>query len=332
MSFISPELLILLVAVPLLIVLYARWQRRRQRLLANFGAFGLAPKAGQGARRNVPAVLFLIAIAVLIIALARPQMTVSLPRVGGTVILAFDVSGSMAADDLKPTRMEAAKVAARDFVAKQPRGVQIGVVAFSDTGLTVQPPTDDEDLILATIDRLTPERGTSLANGILMSLDAIAAGDEPPTNYYRNATPEPTPTPTPMPKGTYEPAVIILLTDGENTVSPDPMEAAQQAIDRGVRIYTVGVGSPGGVNLKVNGFTVRTQLDEPTLKKISELTDGTYYNAQTEQDLQSIYQNIQPELSIKPEKMEITSILAGISLVCLLIGGALSLSWFSRLP
>lgn len=332
MSFISPELLILLVGVPLLVVLYARWQRRRQRLLANYGAFGLAPKGKQGARRNLPSLLFLIAIAVLIIALARPQMTVSLPRIGGTVILAFDVSGSMAADDLKPTRMEAAKVAARDFVAKQPRGVQIGVVAFSDTGLTVQPPTDDEDLILATIDRLTPERGTSLANGILMSLDAIAAGDEPPTNYYSNATPQPTPTPTPLPRGTYEPAVIILLTDGENTVSPDPMEAAQQAIDRGVRIYTVGVGSPGGVNLKVNGFTVRTQLDEPTLKKISEMTDGAYYNAQTEQDLQSIYQNIQPELSIKPENMEITSVLAGISLVCLLIGGALSLSWFSRLP
>src|SRR3990172_7727655 len=158
---------------------------------------------------------------------ARPQTVVSLPRIEGTVILAFDVSGSMAADDMKPTRMEAAKAAARGFVQRQPASVQIGVVAFSDNGFAVQAPTNDQEAILASINRLTPQRGTSLANGILASLNTIAAGAGAPLQLSSNRSP--TPTPTPVPKGAYTSAVIVLLTDGENTVSPDPLAAAPAA-------------------------------------------------------------------------------------------------------
>ena len=274
------------------------------------------------------------------IALARPQTVVSLPRVEGTVILAFDVSGSMAADDLKPTRMEAAKAAARDFVQRQPRSVLIGVVAFSDSGFSVQAPTNDQEAILATINRLTPERGTSLGNGILASLNTIAASSEqgvsgetdgePP--HLSNLTPMPTPTPTPVPEGTYTPAVIVLLSDGENTVAPDPLAAAQAAADRGVRIYTVGIGSAAGATLHINGFIIHSQLDEAMLQQISLLTDGAYYSAENEQDLRTIYENLDPQLVMKPEKMEVTSIFAGAGLLVLLIGGAFSLLWFSRLP
>lgn len=336
MSFIWPIMLVLLVLLPLFVVLYLRQQRRRQRLLATYGGLGLMASAagrGLGRRRHLPPLLFLLALTTLIVAVARPQAELSLPRVEGIVILAFDVSGSMAADDLPPTRMEAAKVAARAFVENQPRSVLIGVVAFSESGFSVQVPTNDQAAILAAIDRLAPTRGTSLGNGILMALNTLTVKNEPVADEtYSNLQLTPTPTPTPMPRGTYKPGVIILLTDGENTAPPDPLEAAQTAIDRGVRIYPIGIGSAAGTLLKVNGFTVRTYLDEETLQQIAELTDGVYYHAENEDELKTVYDNVGSQLVVKPEKTEITALLAGVSVLLLLIGGALSLLWFSRLP
>jgi len=335
MSFIWPEMLFLLTWVPLFAMLLVRMQRRRRELAARYGSLGLAPQAAHrapGARRQIPPALFLIGLTLLGVALARPQAVVSLPRIEGSVILAFDVSGSMAADDLKPTRMEAAKAAAQDFVRRQPPSVQIGVVAFSDSGFAVQAPTNEQEAILAAINRLGPERGTSLASGILVSLNAIAVDAEPDSRLYSDLTPTPAPTPTPVPRGTYMPAVILLLSDGENNESPDPLAAAQSAADRGVRIYTIGIGSAEGITLHVNGFTVHTQLNEAMLQQIAQLTDGAYYSAANEQDLHTIYDNLTPQLVIKPEKMEVTSLLAGASLLVLLMGGALSLLWFGRAP
>ena len=334
MSFIWPIMLLLLGLIPLGVVLYVRLQRRR-RLAASYGSLGLLQGTGGrqlGMRRHIPPALFLAGLTILTVALARPQTVVSLPREEGTVILAFDVSGSMAADDMKPSRMEAAKAAARDFVQRQPPSVQIGIVAFSDSGFNVQPPTSDKDAILASIDRLTPERGTSLANGILISLKTIASASGPVQSSSENPAATEAPTPTPVPKGTYTSAVIVLLTDGENNESPDPLAAAQTAADRGVRIYTVGIGSAAGTTLHINGFTVHTQLDEATLQQISQITDGTYFNAENQQDLRMIYDNLDPQLTIKPEKMEVTSIFAGASILIMLIGGSFSLLWFSRLP
>jgi Ca-activated chloride channel family protein len=336
MTFIWPVMLLSLLLIPLFAMLYLRLQQRRRRFAASYGNLGFVQQArgrGLGVRRHIPPALFLVSLTILFVGLARPQTVVSLPRVEGTVILAFDVSGSMAADDLKPTRMEAAKVAARDFVQRQPPSVQVGVIAFSDNGFSMQVPTDNQDAILAAINRLTPERGTSLANGIFASLNTIAAssGQQSP-HLYTNIAPGPTPTPTPVPQGTYTPAVIVLLSDGENNESPDPMAAAQAAVDRGVRIYTVGIGSAAGTTLHVNGFTVFTQLDEQALQQIAQVTGGTYYNATTEQDLRGIYDNLDPQLVIKPEKLEVTSIFAGASILALVIGGVFSLLWFTRLP
>lgn len=335
MSFIWPVMLVLLLLIPLFVVLYTRQQQRRQRLLATYGNFGLMQSGGQsiGRRRHLPPLLFLSALALLIVAVARPQMELSLPRVEGTVILAFDVSGSMAADDLQPTRMEAAKSAARDFVANQPRSVLIGVVAFSESGFSVQPPTTDQAAILAALDRLAPTRGTSLGNGILMALNALTIKNEPAADeIYSNLQLTPTPTPTPVPKGTYTSAAIVMLTDGENTAPPDPLEAAQTAIDRGVRIYPIGIGSTAGALLKVEGFTVRTRLNEELLQQIAQLTDGVYYHAENEAELKAVYDQVGAQLVVKPEQTELTALLAGVSVVLLLIGGALSLLWFNRLP
>ena len=336
MTFIWPVILLLLLFIPLLVVLYITLQRRRRRSLARYGNLGLVQDAaGQrlGMRRHIPPALFAIGLTILTIALARPQATLSLPKVEGTVILAFDVSGSMAAEDMKPTRMEAAKSAARDFVQRQPSTVQIGIVAFSDSGFSVQAPTNDKESVLASINRLSPQRGTALANGILASLNAIAADRSGPTQrQYSNLTPTPTPTPTPVPKGTYTSAVIVLLTDGENNQNPNPLAAAQAAADRGVRIYTVGIGSAAGTTLHVNGFTVHTQLDEELLQQVSQMTEGAYYNADDQQNLQAIYDNLDLQLVAKPEKTEVTSIFAGAGILALLAGATLSLLWFNRLP
>jgi Ca-activated chloride channel family protein len=337
MSFIWPIMLVTLLLVPLFVVLYTRLQRRRRRFAASFGSLGLVQsgttqRKGPGARRHIPPVLFLVGLTILLIALARPQTVVSLPRVEGTVILTFDVSGSMAADDMKPTRMEAAKAAARDFVQRQPRSVQIGVVAFSDSGLAVQAPTNDQEAILSAINRLAPARGTSLGQGILASLNTIAAAAEQAPHLYSNLTPTPMLTPVPVPKATDTPAVIVLLTDGENNENPNPLSAAQAAAERGVRIYTVGIGSAAGTTLHVEGFTVHTQLDEATLQQIAQMTEGAYYSAENQQDLQTIYDNLDLHLVIKPEKTEVTALFAGVGVFVLLIGGICSLLWFSRLP
>ncbi|MCS6848937.1 MAG: VWA domain-containing protein [Anaerolineae bacterium] len=336
MSFIWPAMLLSLLALLPVVALYVRAQARRRQMIARYGSLGFVQQSSGrrlGARRHVPAAFMFAGLATLAIALARPQAVLSLPRAQGTVVLAFDVSGSMAAEDIPPTRMEAAKAAARAFVQRQPRTVQIGVVAFSDSGMMVLPPTDDQQAVLAAINRLSPARGTSLANGIFAALTTIDdLGKKEATNYYSNREPQPTPTPTPMPPGVYQPAVIVLLTDGENTVPPDPIAATEAAVYRGVRIHTVGVGSPEGALLKIEGFTVHTRLDEPLLQYISERTGGVYYNAQTEDDLRAIYDSIGSQLIVEPEETEITAIFAGLGVILMLIGGVLSLAWFNRLP
>lgn len=329
MSFIWPPMLVFLLLIPIFVLLYIRMRRKRGKALAAYGRFTTTQAQSPGARRHVPPALFLAALTILLVGLARPQAIVSLPRFEGTLILAFDISASMAADDLQPTRIDAAKAAAREFVLSQPPTVQIGVVAFSDSGLAVLQPTYEQEEILAAIRRLAPARGTSLGNGVYAALTTILV-DADLTNYYSNRTPEPTVEPTPMPPGMFTSGVIVLLSDGDNTEEPDPIEAAQSAAERGVRIFTVGVGNPAGTVLDIEGFSVFTQLNEPMLQAIAQLTGGAYYNAQTEDDLLDIYTSLNNQLVVKPEEMEITPLFAGVSILLLLIGAVLSLLWFGR--
>jgi Ca-activated chloride channel family protein len=263
-------------------------------------------------------------------ALARPQSTVNLPRVEGTVILVFDVSGSMSANDIQPTRMEAARSAALGFVDRQPSTVQVGIVAFSDGGLSVMPPTNEKADIIAAINRLSPQRGTSLASGIHSGLELISrsTGQQGElSDSAASATPVPAAPAVGGPSG-----VIVLLTDGENNMSPDPFEAAQSASAANVRIDTIGIGSPQGVTLEINGYVVHTQLDEETLQQISRISGGTYFNARNEEDLRRIYEGIHPRLVMKEEDIEVTSLFTGLGMLLLLLGGALSLLWFGRAP
>lgn len=330
MSFIWPSMLFSLLLVPLLAAGYVHLLRQRQAKTAALGTMGLL-QTGQGQklgrRRHLPFVCFLLAITFLLAGFARPEMPVDLPRVEGTVILAFDVSNSMIADDLEPSRIEAAKAAARSFIEEQPPSVQIGVVAFSNGGLIVQQPTNITADLLAAVERISPQGGTSLGQGIFTSLSAIAGKalevDEEALEAEDLQA---------VDIGYYGSAVIVMLSDGEDTTSLDPLRVAQLAANAGVRIFPIGIGRPEGTVIELDGFSVATVLNEAILQDIAGLTNGEYFYAEDAADLEEIYDNIDLQLTIRGEKMEITSIIAGIGLLLFLIGGLLSMLWFGRVP
>ncbi len=269
-------------------------------------------------------------LAIVVLALARPQAVLSVPRLEGTVVLAFDVSRSMAATDFSPSRIEAAKAAARSFVEHAPSTVRIGVVAFSDSGVSVQVPTSDTSAVAAAIDRLTPQRGTSVGAGIEASLHAIATAENPTAGYYTSRSPDPSP--SPVAPGSHTSALIVLLSDGENNERPDPLGAAQAAANRGIRIDAVGMGTPEGTTLEIDGFSVFTRLDEDTLRSIADTTAGTYYDASDAAALTGIYDTLASTLVIRPQTTEVTAPVAGVGLAALLIGGLISLVRFGRIP
>lgn len=329
-------MLFLLLLVPVLIVAYILMQRRRRRYAVRYASLSLVKEAlgkGPGIRRHIPPALFLLSLTILIVAFARPQSVVTLPQNEGTVILTIDTSGSMAADDVKPNRMEAAKAAARAFVERQPPSVQIGVVSFSDNAFMVQAPTTNQDAVIAAINRLEPQRGTAIGRGIITSLTSIVdqGGSEGPS-LNGSQLPAATPTPTPLPAGVYAPAIIILLSDGENNSWPDPLDVVQTAVQRGIRIYTVGLGSAEGSVLHISGRSIRTRLDESTLRQIAQVTNANYYSASNENDLKAVYENLDTRLVLKTEKTEVTAIFTGLGILFSIFAGTLSLIWFNRLP
>ena len=335
MSFIWPPLLLTVALVPLGAWLSVALMRRRRRLATARGGVGFmgAPtRQRTGRRGTIPTILMLAGFILLTIALARPQAALALPHEEGTVILAFDVSASMGADDVDPTRMEAAKAASEAFVQAQPASVAIGVVAFSDSGISVQTPTNDQGTVLAAISRLQPQRGTSIAQGITASLTAISVAEAGPNvDYYSNRSPQPTVAPRAVEPGSHTSALIVLLSDGENNEQPNPLTVAQGAADQGIRIYTVGIGTAQGTTLDLNGFRVHTSLDELTLQRIAQVTDGTYFNATNQGDLHSVYGQLSEQLVIKPELIEVTALFAGAGVLLLMAGGLSSLFWLGRL-
>jgi len=332
MRFEWPMMLWSLLTVPALVAGYILAQRRRKRYALRFASLSLLREAlgrGPGWRRHLPPALFVLGLAVMLFALARPTAVVIRPSQEGTVILTMDVSGSMRAEDMKPNRLEAAKTAARTFVERQPSGVRIGVVSFSDNAFLVQAPTADKEEVMAALNRLTWQRGTAIGSALLTSVDAIFEGADIEGGDSITST---LPTPTPVPKGVYEPAIVVLLTDGESNRGPRPLDVVDQVAARGVRVYTVGVGTPEGTVLRARGRSMRVRLDETTLKRIAEATDGAYFNAATESDLQTIYQNLSTHMVFREQQTEITADFTGLAIVLLLGAGTLSLLWFSRLP
>jgi Ca-activated chloride channel family protein len=345
MSFQWPQALVGLVLVPLLVAAYVFMQRRRRKYAVRYASLSLVRDAvgtGPGIRRHVPAAVYLLALGAMIVALARPQAPVQVPHNTGTVVLSIDVSGSMQATDVKPNRMEATKDAARLFVTRQPKGVKIGVVSFSDFGALIQAPTRDKDLVLKAIDRLRPQRGTNIGSGLQVALDAIYEGSDTPrptlTPGAGGATgrppgPRPTPDPSAQQSGKKPPpASIVLVSDGESNVGPPPLEVAQEAVVAGVKVYTVGIGTKEGSVLRIQGRSVFTRLDEDTLKGMADQTGGRYLSAQSEDELAKVYDELARERLFEKEKTEVTFAVTAAALVLSVIGGIFSLLWFNRLP
>jgi Ca-activated chloride channel family protein len=347
MSLLWPEMLWLLLLVPAVVTLYLMLLRRKKKTALRYASLSLvrdAMSTGQRFRRHIPPLLFLLALTSMIIAIARPTAVVTLPSQHETVILSMDVSGSMRATDVKPNRLAAAQEAARSFIARQPMTTRIGVVSFAATASVVQPPTHSREDILAAIERFQLQRGTAVGSGILVSLKMIfpdvefdLRSSDPRRESAKAAPLDPArpadkdkAAPKPVPPGSYTSAAIILLTDGQTTTGPDPIEAARMAADRGVRIYTVGVGTQKGEIIGGEGWSFHVRLDEESLKTIANLTRGEYFYAGTATDLQKIYKSLNTKLFFEQKETEITALFSAAAAILALLSALLSLLWFNR--
>jgi Ca-activated chloride channel family protein len=302
--------------------------------------------SGSRIRRHIPPLLLFAAIATLLVAVGRPLAILTLPSQQETIILAMDISGSMRAKDVEPNRLEAAQNAARTFINEQPRYTRIGVVAFAGTASVVQAATHDREDVVAAIDRFQMQRATAIGSAILVSLKMIfpdiefdLRGSNPRPDAERATRGAPLdsgeakarPAFTPVPPGSYTSAVIILLTDGRTTTGPDPIEAARMAAERGVRIYTVGVGTTQGGVLSFEGWSMRVSLDEESLKTIASTTRGEYYHAGTASDLTRVYRDLNSHVVMERKATEITALFSAAAFVLALGAAALSVLWFHRI-
>ena len=326
MTFLWPEFLWLLLAVPASVALYVAILRMKRKTALRYASLSLVKEAlgnGAGWRRHLPPAVLLVALAAMIAAIARPAAVITLPTSHETVILALDVSGSMRASDVEPTRIEAAQAAARAFVNEQARSTRIGVVAFAGSAALVQPPTSNRTDVLAAIDQLQLQHATAVGSGILVSLKAIF----PDLEFDLRRKPEV----APVPPGSYTSAAIILLTDGQTTAGPDPVEAARLAGERGVRVFTVGVGTDNGQILTGEGWSMRVQLDEEPLRAIADLTRAEYFYAGNAMDLKKVYQSLRSKLVMEKKQTEITAIFSALAAATVLLSATLSLLWFNRI-
>jgi Ca-activated chloride channel homolog len=319
-TFLWPVVLGLYAGLPLLVGVYVAMLRRRTRQSVRFSSFDLvaqAAAAGRRWRRHAPAVLYLLTFCAVIFALARPVAAVPLPNNQTTVMLSIDVSGSMAERDVLPNRLEAAKRAAKQFVQALPRGAKAGLVSFSDTATLVAPPTENHDLVLDAIDRLAIASDTAIGDGILEAVYALPGRTLPPRGAGA-ATPsgDTAPDPDHLP-----PAAVVLLSDGGSNTGTDPRDAADMARRLGVKVYTVGLGTPEDPDA----------LDEDTLRGIAETTGAEYYRAASADQLVRAYRALGRSVAWTRQPVEISGFVSVGAAVLLLCTLATSIAWADRL-
>lgn len=349
MNFIWPELLWSLLAVPLLVAAYLLLLRRRKKEVVNYAGLAMVRQAmgpAQRWRRHLPPLLFLLALITLLLAMARPTAVITLPSQNKTIILAVDVSGSMRATDVAPNRLAAAQAAVRSFVEQVPNQTRIGVVAFAGTASLVQAPTLSRDDVISSVNRMQLQRGTAVGSGLLVSLKAIfpdmefnLTSDDPRSRNDRDASVQPLGTAqtekvqefSPVPPGSYASAAVILLTDGQTTTGPDPVESSTMAAERGVRVFTVGIGTPDGQVVVGDGWSMHVKLDEDPLKKIASTTRAQYFYAGNSPDLLKVYKTLNSKLTLETRETEISAVFSAVGALLALLAAALSMLWFNRL-
>jgi Ca-activated chloride channel family protein len=346
MDFLWPTMLWLLLIVPALVLAYVLLLRRKKKLAVRYASLAMVKEAigaGGRVRRHIPPILFLLALALMIFSIARPTAVVTLPSQHETIILAIDVSGSMRAADVEPNRLVAAQNAAKGFVNDQPQRTRVGIVSFAGTAAVVQPPTQNREDIIAAIDRFQLQRGTAVGSGILVSLKTIfpdadfdlrswnPRGEASKSTPLDKAGNGDKPGFKPVPPGSYSSAAIILLTDGQTTTGPDPIEAARMAAERGIRVFTVGVGTEKGEMIGAEGWSMRVRLDEAALKNIANITQGEYFYAGTAKDLNKVYESLNSRLVFEQKQTEITALFAAAAAFCAVLAAVLSMLWFGRI-
>jgi Ca-activated chloride channel homolog len=348
-SFLWPEFLWLLLLLPLLVLLYLWLLRRKKKIALRYASLSIVREAmgkGQSFRRHIPPLLFLMSLAAMLVASSRPSAVVSLPSQRETIMLAMDVSGSMRATDVLPNRLVASQNAAKAFLAELPRNVRVGIVAFAGTAAVVQPPTLSREDLVTAIDKFQLQRGTAIGNGIVVSLSELfpdAGIDLASMQYGRERTKGTSIDQAnkddkagkkefvPVAPGSYTSAAIILLTDGQRTTGVDSLEAAKAAADRGVRVYTVGVGTVDGETIGFEGWSMRVKLDEETLKGIARATQAEYFYAGTAADLKKVYETLSSRLAVEKKETEISGIVALLAAALAVLSAGLSLAWFNRI-
>lgn len=333
MGFHWPELLLLLLVAPLLAGIYVWILRRKKRSVVRYSSLGVVREAMQGRawRQHVPPALLLLGLVAALIAVARPNAVITLPSQQRVIVLAIDVSLSMRAADVLPSRLGAAQEAARRFVRDQPPGVRIGIVSFAGTAALAQRPTDNREDLVAAIDRLQLDRQTAIGSGIVVSLATLFPDEGIDLSAMvldKKSLARPV---RPAAVGSNEHSAIILLTDGRRTTGPDPLEAARMAADRGIRIYTVGFGTAAGAMAPVEGYSIFMMFDEETLKAIADITGAEYFHATTADELHKVYETLGSKLVLQKERTEISSLFAAVAALLIGLAAALSLAWFSRI-
>ena len=348
MTFVWPQLLWLLLAVPALAGLYVWLLRRKKKFAVRYANIGLVHEAmgrGQRIRRHIPPALFLVALAAILFGLARPTAVVTLPTDHRTIVMAMDVSLSMRATDIDPSRIVAAQAAAKAFVQDLPSDVRIGIVSFAGTASVAQAPTRNRDDLVAAIDRFELQRHTAIGSGIIVALATLFPDDGIDLESMlfgksrqngRAAPIEKSPKPEPKPfkpvaPGSYSSAAIILLTDGRRTTGPDPLDAARMAAERGVRVYTVGFGTAQGASAEIDGYSIYMRFDEESLKQIAELTKAEYFHAASAADLKKVYASLNTKLVLEKQATEITALFTAAAAALATLAAALSLLWFNRI-
>jgi len=346
MKFLWPEMFWALLALPMLVGLYLWMLKRKKKLTVRYANLGMVKQAIGGGihwKRHVPPALFLLAIALLLLAGTRPMTVVTLPSQQQTIILAMDVSGSMRAADVQPNRLVAAQNAAKAFLEDLPAHVRVGIVTFAGSAAVVQPPTLARDDLVNAIDRFQLQRATAIGSGIVLSLATLFpdAGidlteltfDRPDS---RTASIDQSREPgkkafKPVPPGSNSSAAIILLTDGQRTTGIDTMDAARMAADFGVKVYTVGIGTVEGDNIGFEGWSMHVQLDEETLKNVANVTMGNYFYAGNADDLKKVYQALTSRVAMEKKETEVSALLALAGALLASLAAGLSMIWFNRL-
>ncbi|HKE98365.1 MAG TPA: VWA domain-containing protein [Actinomycetes bacterium] len=318
MTFESPPVLLLLVLPPLVLAGYLYLQRRRARYAIRYPATGVLGDVVRRTfpwRRWIPVALYLLAMSTMLIGLARPQASIAVPKEEATVLLVMDVSGSMNATDVEPSRIVAARRSATTFVNILPDTFPIGVVAFDESANVLSPPTIDRGETRDVIDQLRADGGTAMGDAIGRALELRPGGVN-----------------APPPVGDQNPNVVmLLLSDGANSTGSDPLDNAEAARKLRIPVYTIALGTPEGALTQFGGRRIPVPPDEATLQLIAQRTGGRFFKAPSDEELRGIYRELGSRIGFKKEEQEVTVVFAAVALLLVAAGATASSVWTSRL-